>query len=231
MPFSQVPPSYYDQIYKPAIEAAGLKAVRADDIYLPSLIIRDIWREVRNARVLLADLTFRNPNVMYELGLAHAVGKPVVMLTQSLEDAPFDIRSHRIVQYRPLEPAWGATLEKDIAKALKEVLKSPTHWVLPAFLQDREIKDQPVVSIEEKRIAQLEQSVRRLESRTDPFAFPITAWSQQRGLTVSPSSSGVVFSGMSDPVNAQWLNPLGITSKTPLALSTTTDLAAKKPST
>jgi len=88
MPFGQPFDRYYLNIFVPAITAAGLKPLRADSIFSSSTIMADVWRCTRQAVVVLADVTGKNPNVVYELGLAHAAGKPVVIVTNSLEDCP-----------------------------------------------------------------------------------------------------------------------------------------------
>ncbi|HYN16177.1 MAG TPA: hypothetical protein VES66_10375, partial [Terriglobales bacterium] len=98
---------------------------RADDIYRPSAIVHDIWAYVKTSRVMLADLTGKNPNVFYELGLAHAVGKPVIMVTQSMEDVPFDLRALRVIEYDVENPEWGQVLREKIGRALGEVLAAP----------------------------------------------------------------------------------------------------------
>src|SRR5690349_20368297 len=76
MPFGGWFDDYYDDLYCPAIRAAGLEPKRADDLYRPSTIINDIWSYTQSAKIILADLTGKNPNVFYELGLAHALAKP-----------------------------------------------------------------------------------------------------------------------------------------------------------
>lgn len=96
-PFGGWNDSYCEEIFGPAVESAGLEPKRADDLYRPSAIVHDIWDYVKKSRVMLAELTGKNPNVLYELGLAHAVGKPVIMVTQSMEDVPFDLRSLRVL--------------------------------------------------------------------------------------------------------------------------------------
>jgi hypothetical protein len=80
MPFADPVGSYYKAIYEPAITKAGLKAVRADDeIFATGKVIDQILSGIKAAKVLVAELTGRNPNVFYELGLAHALNKPVVL--------------------------------------------------------------------------------------------------------------------------------------------------------
>ncbi len=76
MPFRGWFDKYYEDIYKPAIEDAGFDSKRADDLYRPGNIVNDIWTYTKEASVILADLTNKNPNVFYELGLAHAITKP-----------------------------------------------------------------------------------------------------------------------------------------------------------
>lgn len=84
MPFSAPLGDYYSKIYRPAIEKAGLVPVRADaEIFGTGKIIDQIWSGIRAAKVLVAELTSRNPNVFYELGLAHALEKPVVLISSN----------------------------------------------------------------------------------------------------------------------------------------------------
>jgi hypothetical protein len=162
-PFGSWFDRYYDEIYVPAVEAAGLDPVRADDLYRPSAIMHDIWGFVRTSRVMVADLTDKNPNVFYELGLAHAVGKPVILLTQEFEDIPFDLRSLRVIQYSVEDPVWGATLKKDIQRALLETLADPTEAILAPFLHQK-VDKTPSVSSEDKRFLELEQMVASLRT-------------------------------------------------------------------
>ena len=71
-------------VFKPAIEKAGLHAVRADaEIFGTGKIIDQVWRGINNAKVLIAELTTRNVNVFYELGPAHALQKPVVLVASN----------------------------------------------------------------------------------------------------------------------------------------------------
>src|ERR1051326_7232713 len=91
MPFADPPDRYYKPIYSVAISEAGLKPVRADSLFTSTPIMDDIWRLVQDSTVLLADLTGRNPNVFYELGLAHAISKPVVLVAETMDDVPFDL--------------------------------------------------------------------------------------------------------------------------------------------
>ena len=83
MPFGNLFDLYHETIYVPAIEATGLTARRGDDPLRPSTITSDIWAFTREAKLILADLSGKNPNVFYELGLAHAMGKPAIIVSES----------------------------------------------------------------------------------------------------------------------------------------------------
>lgn len=91
-PFAEPYAGYFNLIYEPAIEGAGLQAIRADaEIFGTGKIMDQIIAGIQEARVLIAELTTRNPNVLYELGLAHALRKPVVLVSNNEGDVPFDL--------------------------------------------------------------------------------------------------------------------------------------------
>jgi hypothetical protein len=99
MPFNVKLNPIYESIIKPVIKDLKLESLRADEIFTSKPIIEDIWKSIKKARFLIADLTERNPNVFYELGLAHALNKDVILLTQDIDDVPFDLRHFRIIVY------------------------------------------------------------------------------------------------------------------------------------
>jgi hypothetical protein len=84
------------------IEAAahGFKCTLSVDNAAPGDIMDQVWQEIRKADVILADLTTLNPNVFYEMGLAHALGKTIIMIKQQDSIAvPFDLRRHKYFEY------------------------------------------------------------------------------------------------------------------------------------
>ncbi len=93
----------FDEIYRnllsPAIQQAGLKPLRADDIFTPGSIMEQIRSAIQQSRVCVVDLTGRNPNVLYELGIAQTLGKPTILLSQDISDVPFDVKHLRIIRY------------------------------------------------------------------------------------------------------------------------------------
>lgn len=126
MPFADPIGHYYSLIYKPAIEKAGLTPVRADDdIFSTGKIIDQIWRGINSAKILVAELTSRNANVFYELGLAHALQKPVVLVSSNENDVPFDLHHIRVIYYDMTDPFWGQKLIDKIAENVVSALKNP----------------------------------------------------------------------------------------------------------
>jgi hypothetical protein len=126
MPFAPPLGGYYEKIYKPAIEKAGLTPIRADtEIFGTGKIIDQIWAGINGARVLVAELTKRNPNVFYELGLAHALEKPVVLVSSNEDDVPFDLHHIRVIYYDVTDPFWGSKLVDKIAENILSAIKTP----------------------------------------------------------------------------------------------------------
>jgi hypothetical protein len=114
MPFSGTIGTYYQLIYEPAIRKAGLRPIRADaDIFGTGKIMDQIWSGIMAAKVLVAELTSRNPNVFYELGLAHALQKPVVLISSNGDDVPFDLKHIRVIYYDLNDPFWGEKLIRE----------------------------------------------------------------------------------------------------------------------
>jgi len=122
MPFQEPHFEYFTGIIEPASREAGLAAIKADDIYGATPIIQDIWNQIWKARVVIADVTGRNPNVNYELGICHALGVPTVLITQDLDDVPFDYRHIRCIVYDTKRVNWEEKLRVAITKTLKSLL-------------------------------------------------------------------------------------------------------------
>ena len=173
MPFGGWFDSYYSTIYAPAIEEAGLIASRADDIYRPSTIVHDIWELTKKAKIVLADLTGKNANVFYELGLAHALAKPAILISETMDDVPFDLRALRVIEFDKQHPEWGHSLKTKIKNSIKEILNSPLNSVLPTFLEIKEeVQNKGKVTKQEKEILELKQDLEQIKStiRTSRFS-------------------------------------------------------------
>lgn len=136
MPFAEPHGSYYSKIYEPAIRKAGLHPLRADnEIFGTGKIIDQIWDGINNAKVLVAELTTRNPNVFYELGLAHALKKPVVLVSANESDVPFDLKHIRVIYYDVADPFWGNKLMDKVAENVLSALKNPEEAQFPGVME------------------------------------------------------------------------------------------------
>ena len=102
MPFKEQLQDIYEEILRPIFEDFGFAITRADDLNEHQNIIGNIVRGIVEADLLVADLSRideTNGNVYYELGLAHALDKPVILLTQDVSHIPFDLRPYRMIIY------------------------------------------------------------------------------------------------------------------------------------
>jgi hypothetical protein len=117
MPFDRAFDDTYARGVKPAVTRVGWECARADEIFQAREIMSMVWEEIMRADLIVADLTGRNPNVYYELGFAHALGKNTILLAQDLQDVPFDLRHRRLVEYSP-DRGGHAALRKSIAQYL-----------------------------------------------------------------------------------------------------------------
>jgi len=111
----------YELGIKPACEAAGADCARVDEqIYLESILER-IYGQIERADVVVAEMTGRNPNVFYETGYAHGLSKPVILLTKTVDDIPFDLRHYPHVVYGDSI----ATLKRELQKRLVVIAADP----------------------------------------------------------------------------------------------------------
>lgn len=125
MPFGAWFDRYYQEIYVPAIKDAGFEPVRADELFTTGSVVEQIWEQIEKAKLLIADLSGKNPNVFYELGLSHAAKKPVVFTASEVDDVPFDLRHLRVIIYDIREPEWAARLRKSVTDYLRNAMKEP----------------------------------------------------------------------------------------------------------
>jgi hypothetical protein len=112
----------------PAVQAAGLRGMHAAQIFDNREIVEDIWELICTARLIVADVTGRNPNVFYELGICHTLGKEVIVVTQSPADVPFDIRHRRFIEY---DPTKMASLKAKLQQTVQRVLTRNTAALSP----------------------------------------------------------------------------------------------------
>lgn len=122
MPFSPTFEAVYESL-KAGIESAGMRCLRADDIWERDHILDDVLSLIWRARVVISDLSDKNPNVFYETSIAPTLGRDTILVAQSMNDIPFDLQGIRALQY--LNNGEGlAELSRGIARRLKTITAS-----------------------------------------------------------------------------------------------------------
>src|SRR2546422_5567219 len=115
----------YDDVFKPAIEKAGLEPYRVDRDPKVSIPIDEIENNIRNAAVCLADITTDNPNVWFELGFAIASKKDVVLVCSDERETkcPFDVHHRSIIKYSSESPRDFKSLEETATQRIQALLQ------------------------------------------------------------------------------------------------------------
>lgn len=121
MPFSPAYRGTYEAIKKVA-DYMKLECLRADDIWENSTFIQDIFDLIFCSRIVVVDFSERNPNVMYETGIAHTLGKIVIPITQSINDLPSDLGHHRALKYLPNDEGYR-NLSNELYKRIKTIIE------------------------------------------------------------------------------------------------------------
>ncbi|MEE9555405.1 MAG: hypothetical protein V3W18_14045 [candidate division Zixibacteria bacterium] len=164
MPFKEPFDIYYEAIIKPAVIVANLEPLRGDSLFRAGPIMADVWQMIQDSEVLVAELTGKNANVFYELGLGHAIGKPIVLVAETMDDVPFDLRALRVILYDKNNPAWGNKLKNELVRALTETLLDPIESV-PSMFRKKVKSQAPAESELSSRMSELERYVFSLKDK------------------------------------------------------------------
>jgi hypothetical protein len=120
MPFAEEYTTFYEKVIKATIENMDLLCKRADDFFGSRRIMIDIYACIEDSKFILADFSGRNPNVFFEVGISHALGKSVLQLTRTLADVPPKLQSIRCHIY--LDTVSGAEKLKPVLEnAIREM--------------------------------------------------------------------------------------------------------------
>ena len=115
-PFNEL----YDEVIDPVCHSVGIKAYRASDIYRPGVILQDITQGLTESNLIITEITPENANVFYELGYAHALKKPVILLAERGTGLPFDISGYRVIFYDDAIRG-KSSLESDLRRHLSSI--------------------------------------------------------------------------------------------------------------
>jgi hypothetical protein len=117
-PFQQL----YSDVIKPVVEEFGMEAYHVGEVYGPGVILNDIVQGLIESKIVIAEITPANENVFYELGFAHALKKPTILLAEKGRQLPFDITGYRCLFY---ENTIGG--KKSVEESLRKHLQAITH--------------------------------------------------------------------------------------------------------
>lgn len=118
MPFGKVSDERYRLAVKPACNSVGAVCERADELAFQGSVFQEVYDRVAKADVIVADISQRNPNVWYELGYAHALGKTTLLLTDTPQDIPSDLATYQVI----FSGGTKVRLKEELTRALKAVL-------------------------------------------------------------------------------------------------------------
>jgi len=99
MKFGEPYQQLYEEVIKPVVQENGLRAYHVGEVFGPGLILKDIVKGIVEAEVVIAEITPVNQNVFYELGYAHALDKPTILLAEREAPLPFDVSGYRVLKY------------------------------------------------------------------------------------------------------------------------------------
>ena len=130
MPFQDEQDSVYDTI-KGVLTKLQIQVLRADDEYQAGHIPSHIRHHLQHNSFVIADLSGNNPDVMYELGYAHALRKPTIILSRNHDDQPEFLRPFRAIEYG-VGPTQIQALSRTLTKAIKDTLQRPVLMPRPS---------------------------------------------------------------------------------------------------
>lgn len=120
MPFEEGMDRVYEEVISKTLLEYGLTPIRADKIFDTKPIMIAIMEKINDAELIIADVTGRNPNVFYELGMTHVLKDKVILVTQTAEDVPFDLRHLRFILYEQ-GPEGEQTLRNRLTETLMAI--------------------------------------------------------------------------------------------------------------
>lgn len=141
MPFTDAFDDVYDLGIRAACTDAGAYCERVDEQIFHESILQRIYNQIAKADIVVADMTERNPNVFYETGYAHALGKSVILLTQRAEDIPFDLKHYPHIVYGGRISGLKSELERRLRWCIQNPQGAPPPELasLQVFLRGRQV--------------------------------------------------------------------------------------------
>ncbi|WP_005031392.1 hypothetical protein [Holophaga foetida] len=178
MPFSGSFDDIYNLFILETLTECGYSVYRADDINNSQNIISDIIQGIATSDLIIADLTGANPNVFYELGIAHALKRPTILLVQDIAELPFDLRSYRVISYSTDFVKIRASKEQ-LSSLATEAIHGRVHFGNPVSDFAENIFINPSTVMAETTIAGLLDHVADLELSLDELTSVLNNLAQE----------------------------------------------------
>lgn len=168
----------YDYVIRPALAKFSVKAYRADQDFTPGAITPKMLTELLESRLVIADLTGRNPNVFYELGITHSFARPLISIADSAGNLPFDAKDERVIEMgvypdTGLAYAQGEEAKKALIASLEIVLAdgfvppSPLREIAGSQSLDALAPENPLAS----EIGQIRETLEEIKGALRPRAI------------------------------------------------------------
>lgn len=167
---------YYRDIYAPAIRAAGLEPKRAGDLNRPGMLLKELWTFIEEAEVILADLTpvpvskgkkELDAGVFYELGWAHALSKPVILVSGESETIPADLQTMNVIEYDQSRTKWDTKLQEELKTVIKATLENPKDSILPIVGIKKKASEAKVIEKKAKELTLKSKIFQEMEAEEE----------------------------------------------------------------
>jgi hypothetical protein len=173
MPFKETFDKVYKFAIKEAIEQAGYECLRADELPGGGSILKNIVQNIYHAQFIIVDMTTQNPNVMYELGLSHALRKNVILLIKDETEIPFDLSSYYIIKYQdPNDVECCFNLKNEIIKSIQSFEKGNIEFgnpVVDHLKKDEQPQDPEIVKKLKNELEKKNQALIKQQSKAEAF--------------------------------------------------------------
>ncbi len=192
MPFDKSFDDLYQLGIKAACEEAGAHCERVDEQLFDENILQRVYNQISKADLIVAEMTGRNPNVFYEVGYAHALGKRAILLTRTSEDIPFDLKHYPHLVHQSRIAELKAELFKRVKWAIENPKDSPQFFnqTLECYVNNTKLGSMPVVESEPNVWPYFEISINNSSVRTiqiQDFQFGIIGPSNWDLFHLSPT--------------------------------------------
>ena len=198
MPFDREFDDVYQLGIKPACDKAGAYAERVDEQLFTESILDRIYNQISKADVIVSDMTGRNPNVFYETGYAHTLGKKVILLTRHTEDIPFDLKHYSHIVYGDRIIDLIPELETRVSWALQQPETDISRHGIQCFIDGQPLPNQKAIKWALKEVPGTYLGLgidvhNSVEKHIRTAKFQIGHFMDRRDITVVMQCKGVVL--------------------------------------